>query len=67
MKQMSMQWWALLLTIVGAVNWGLVGLLGFDLVEYIATLVNVPIVGTIVYVLVGVAGVVLIPMLGMKK
>jgi uncharacterized membrane protein YuzA (DUF378 family) len=54
---------ALLLVIVGAVNWGLVGLFKFDLV---AALVGeefgqVNLVSRIVYILVGLAGLALIP------
>ena len=54
---------ALLLVIVGAVNWGLVGLFKFDLV---ATLVGeefgeVNLVSRIIYILVGLAGLALIP------
>ena len=52
---------AMILVIVGALNWGLVGitnLLGnrFDLVEYIAIyLLNVPVLADIIYILVGVS------------
>lgn len=45
---------AAILVIVGAVNWGLVGLAKFDLV---AALFGQTIVSSIVYVLVGLAGV----------
>ncbi len=47
---------ALLLVIVGALNWGLVGLFNFDLVAY---LFGGPkqVMSTVVYSLVGVAGV----------
>lgn len=46
---------ALLLVIIGAVNWGLVGILNFDLV---ATLFGgqTPMISRIVYTLVGAAG-----------
>lgn len=46
---------AFTLTVVGAVNWGLVGLFDFNLVN--AILVSVPGVEKIVYILVGVSGV----------
>jgi uncharacterized membrane protein YuzA (DUF378 family) len=57
---------ALLLVIVGAVNWLLVGVAKFDLV---ATLTGskfgeTNLLSTIVYVLVGIAGVALLPVLG---
>ena len=56
---------ALLLVIVGAVNWLLVGIAKFDLV---ATLTGnkfgeTNILSSIVYILVGIAGVVLLPVL----
>lgn len=54
----TIQWIALVLVVVGAVNWGLVGLAQFDLVAALfggsdAALARV------VYTLVGVAGIVL--------
>ena len=47
---------ALLLTIIGAINWGLVGLLHFDLVA--ALLGETSLFTRIVYILVGVSGLV---------
>jgi uncharacterized protein len=47
-------WIAIVLVIVGALNWGLVGLLGFNLVA--ALFGGVPTVEAIVYILVGIAG-----------
>ncbi|MGL4875795.1 MAG: DUF378 domain-containing protein [Clostridium sp.] len=44
---------ALILIIVGALNWGLIGFFGFNLVEF---LFGVGIIATIVYVLVGISG-----------
>lgn len=49
---------ALVLVIVGAVNWGLVGIAQFDLVAALFGGVDSPI-SRVVYTLVGVAGVVL--------
>ena len=55
---------AMVLTIVGGLNWGLVGiteLFGsrFDLVEYIFIgLINVPVLAYIVYALVGISAVI---------
>lgn len=43
----------LLLVIVGALNWGLIGLFGFNLVEAIF---GIGILSTIIYILVGVGG-----------
>ncbi len=49
---------SIILVVVGGLNWGLVGLFGFDLV---ATLFGaIPIVSRVVYVLVGLAAVALI-------
>ncbi|KKQ70854.1 MAG: hypothetical protein UT33_C0015G0022 [Candidatus Peregrinibacteria bacterium GW2011_GWC2_39_14] len=50
-------WLALVLVVVGAVNWGLVGIFGFDLVKYLCVdLLGVELLATIVYVVVAVAG-----------
>jgi len=46
------------LVVVGAINWGLVGLFNFNLVEVVFG--AVPWLERLIYVLVGVAGVVLI-------
>lgn len=47
-------WIAFVLIIIGALNWGLVGLFQFDLVGRI--FLTVPIVARIIFTLVGVAG-----------
>ena len=44
---------ALLLTIIGGINWGLVGAFNFDLVKFIFAFA--PILSTIVYILVGIS------------
>ena len=56
---------ALILVLIGALNWGLVGvseLMGtarFDLVEYIGvTLLGLPIVAQVIYVVVGIAAII---------
>lgn len=49
---------AFLLVVIGALNWGLVGLFGFNLVE--AILGFMPLLERLVYILVGVAGVYLL-------
>jgi len=56
---------ALLLVIVGAVNWLLVGLFGFDLVAAItgATFGETNAISTLIYVLVGISGLILLPVL----
>jgi uncharacterized membrane protein YuzA (DUF378 family) len=57
---------ALLLVIVGAVNWLLVGIAKFDLVATLtgSNFGETNALSSIVYILVGVAGVVLLPVLG---
>ena len=60
---------ALLLTIVGGLNWGLVGvtsLVGtrFDLVEYIGTyLLTLPILTDLIYIIVGISALVVAAMM----
>ena len=45
---------ALVITIIGAINWGLIGLFDFNLV---ATLFeSVPVIEKIIYILVGISG-----------
>lgn len=52
---------ALVLTIIGALNWGLIGLFDFDLVASLFG--NENIITRIIYVLVGLAGIVNIGLL----
>ena len=56
---------ALLLVIVGAVNWLLVGIANFDLVATLTgnSFGQTNALSSVVYILVGVAGVVLLPVL----
>lgn len=56
MKTLNLVAW--LLVIVGALNWGLVGLFGFNFVDTV--LGFMPVLVRLVYILVGVAGVYLI-------
>ena len=51
MAKNALDWIALVLVIVGGLNWGLVGLFNFDLVA--AVLGGIPILQKIVYILVG--------------
>ena len=46
------------LTSVGALNWGLLEFIEIDIVEQLATAAGEPFVGTLVYALVGVTGLV---------
>jgi len=64
MKQLTiLDWVALVLVIVGAINWGLVGLFSFDLVAAIFS--SMSIISRIIYDLVGLAGLYLIFVVGM--
>lgn len=56
MKLNIIDWLALILVIVGALNWGLVGAFNFNLVAYLfGTLA--PLVAKIVYIAVGIAAI----------
>ena len=66
MKKLTiLDWVALVLVIIGAVNWGLVGLFNFDLVAGIFG--SMTWLSKIIYDLVGLAGLYLIFMLGMSS
>ncbi|MDH4211640.1 MAG: DUF378 domain-containing protein [candidate division WOR-3 bacterium] len=58
MKLSILDWIALILLIVGGLNWGLVGLFGFDLVA--AIFGPMSIISRIVYTLVGLSAIYLI-------
>lgn len=51
----ALDWIALILVVVGGLNWGLVGIFGFDLVAWIFASISV--VARIVYILVAVAAI----------
>jgi hypothetical protein len=57
---------ALLLVIVGAANWLLVGLAKFDLVAALtgSSFGETNAISTVIYVLVGISGLILLPVLG---
>jgi len=57
-KKKPYEWVAVVLLVIGGLNWGLVGLFNFDLVE--AILGSVPVLQKIVYILVGLAAVYMI-------
>ncbi len=48
---------ALFVCAIGAINWGLVGAVDFNLVVWLAELVKYPMLAKIIYVIVGFAGV----------
>ncbi|MBS3172045.1 DUF378 domain-containing protein [Candidatus Woesearchaeota archaeon] len=60
----GLDWIALILVIIGGLNWGLVGLFKFDLVQ--AILGSVTIVRDIVYILVGLSAIYMIFYLNKK-
>ena len=57
-KYSTLDWVVFVLILVGAVNWGLVGLFSFDLVGTIFG--SMSILSRIIYILVGVSGVYMI-------
>ena len=64
-KKSALDWVVLVLVIIGGLNWGLVGLVDFDLVE--AILGSIPLLQKIVYDLVGLAALYMIYMAATKK
>jgi len=59
-KKSVIDWIALVLVIIGGLNWGLVGLFGLDLVQWL--LGSIAILAKIVYILVGLSALWLIYM-----
>lgn len=59
MAKMDMDKIVMLLVIIGAVNWGLVGVFGINIVDMIAGLIPFAMAKTIIYGAVGVAGLLL--------
>lgn len=60
-KMETLQKIALVFTIIGAINWGLIGLLDFNLVTTIFGIDSV--LTTIIYIIVGIAGIINIGLL----
>lgn len=60
-----LEWIVVILVIVGALNWGLVGLFDFDLVA--AIFGTIPMLQKIVYIVVGLAALYKIYMVAAKK
>lgn len=61
----GIDYFAIAITIIGAVNWGLIGFFGFDLVAFIFG--DMSAVSRIVYGLVGICGLYLISLFGRVK
>ena len=49
----TLDWVSLVFVLIGGINWGLVGLFSFDLVDVI--LGTIPVLARIVYVLIGIS------------
>jgi uncharacterized protein len=64
MRLNALDWLAYILVIIGALNWGLVGLFNFNLVTFIFG--SIPILVAIIYILVGLAGLWLIYLLATR-
>lgn len=62
MNMKALDFTALTLVIIGAINWGLVGFLGFDLVAFLFG--NMSWISRIVYALVGICGLYLLTFYG---
>ena len=58
MKNTALDATALTLSIIGAVNWGLIGLFKFDLVAFLFG--SMPLLSRIIYTIVGICGIYLI-------
>ena len=58
MNKNVVDWIAMILVIIGGLNWGLVGLFGFDLVAHLFGVMSL--VSKIVYIVVGAAAVYMI-------
>jgi uncharacterized protein len=54
----ALDWLAIILTVIGALNWGLIGLFSFNLVEFLFG--SMTLLTRIVYILVGLSGLYLI-------
>ena len=55
---------ALVFTIIGAITWGLIGIIDFNLVDYIfVELLGVKMLANIIYIIVGVCGIINIGLL----
>ena len=64
-KLNTLDWIVLILVIIGAINWGLIGLFSFDLVAVIFGAMGI--ITRIIYVLVGLSGIYLLFTVGKFK
>lgn len=61
MERSALEWIASILVVIGALNWGLVGVASFNGIDYSWDLValllgSVPMLASIIYILVGLSG-----------
>lgn len=62
MNSKGIDYTALVITIIGAINWGLIGFFRFDLVAFLFG--DMTLISRIIYAVVGIAGLYLISMFG---
>ena len=55
MKKNAFDWIALVLIIIGALNWGLIGFFGFNLVDFLFGTMSI--ISRIIYAIVGLAAI----------
>jgi uncharacterized protein len=53
----TLSWFSYLLCTIGAINWGLVAFLRFNLVEFIAKYIPIPMLNLVIYGLVSISGI----------
>ena len=66
MKTCPAAWATTFLSAVGAINWGLVAFLKFNLVEFVNRILPIPYLNTLVYTLVAISGIYTLVFLFMK-
>ena len=62
MNSKALDYTALIITVIGAVNWGLIGLFRFNLVSFLFG--DMTWISRIIYILVGICGLYLLTLLG---
>jgi len=55
MKHNFLDWIAIILIIIGAINWGLVGLFSFNIVMFLFS--GLPLLEHLIYIIIGLAGI----------
>mgnify|MGYP003260679448 CR=1 FL=1 len=62
MNSKALDYTALIITVIGAINWGLIGIFRFNLVTFLFG--DMTWISRIVYILVGICGIYLLSLLG---